>query len=105
MFNTDDERFGGSGITNGDNINSSGPEMHGCDQSISLNLPPMSVMYFKCIKKKPPRKKKAPKDVKKEEAEKKPAENEKTEDVKTEADIKTESQDKKAAEDNNKKEE
>ncbi|MGN0550569.1 MAG: 1,4-alpha-glucan branching protein GlgB [Acutalibacteraceae bacterium] len=105
VFNTDDERFGGSGITNGDNINSSGPEMHGCDQSISLNLPPMSVMYFKCIKKKPPRKKKAPKDVKKEEAEKKPAENEKTEDVKTEADIKTESQDKKAAEDNNKKEE
>ncbi len=58
VFNTDDTKYGGTGITNGDNINSAGPAIHGCDQSIKLNLPPMSVMYFKCIKKKTPRKKK-----------------------------------------------
>lgn len=58
VFNTDDERFGGTGITNGQNIDSSGEEMHEMDQSISITLPPMSVMYFKCIKKKPPRPKK-----------------------------------------------
>ena len=60
VFNTDDERFGGTGITNGQNINSDGEALHDCDQSILLTLPPMSVMYFKCIRKKPPRKKKAP---------------------------------------------
>ncbi len=58
VFNTDDTKFGGSGVTNGDYINSEGNDIHGCDQSITLNLPPMSVMYFKCVKRKPPRKKK-----------------------------------------------
>ncbi|WP_370687051.1 1,4-alpha-glucan branching protein GlgB [Ruminococcus sp. zg-924] len=58
VFNTDDERFGGSGITNGQHIDSNGEEMHDLDQSIMLTLPPMSVMYFKCIEKKPPRPKK-----------------------------------------------
>lgn len=58
VFNTDDERFGGSGITNGQHIVSDGEEMHDLDQSVKLTLPPMSVMYFKCIEKLPPRPKK-----------------------------------------------
>ena len=33
--------------------------MHGFEQSITLTLPPMSVMYFKCVRKKPKRKPKA----------------------------------------------
>ena len=64
VFNTDDERFGGSGITNGQHIVSDGEEMHDLDQSVKLTLPPMSVMYFKCIEKLPPRPKKKKKTVK-----------------------------------------
>ncbi len=50
VFNTDDTRFGGSGITNGTAIVSDRIPMHGFEQSISLTLPPMSVMYFKCVR-------------------------------------------------------
>ena len=74
VFNTDDARFGGSGITNGDNIDASGEEMHDCDQSITINLPPLSVMYFSCVRKKPPRKKKT---SAKKAAAKQPAQKEK----------------------------
>ena len=70
VFNTDDERFGGSGITNGQNIDSNGEELHDLDQSICLTLPPMSVMYFKCIKKKPARPKKKKKTTRKKADEK-----------------------------------
>ena len=59
LFNTDAVEFGGSGITNGTAIVSDEIPMHGFEQSIKLTLPPMSVMYFKCIRKKPKRKPKA----------------------------------------------
>lgn len=68
VFNTDSTEFGGSGITNGSAIVSDAIAMHGFEQSVSLTLPPMSVMYFKCIRKKPKRKPKALTDG----AEKKP---------------------------------
>ena len=61
VLNTEWSEFGGSGISNGTNIVSEEVPMHGFDQSISLTLPPLSVMYFKCVQKKPkkkPRKKK-----------------------------------------------
>ena len=51
IFNSDDERFGGSGITNGKSIKSEKESMHGFEQSISLKLPPMSVMFFDVKKK------------------------------------------------------
>ena len=57
IFNTDAEAFGGSGITNGTSIKSEEIPLHGFEQSISLTLPPMSVMYFKIARKKPIRKK------------------------------------------------
>lgn len=60
IFNTDAVEFGGSGITNGNAIKSVATPMHGFDQSISLTLPPMSVMYFKVKRKNPVRKPKAP---------------------------------------------
>lgn len=88
VFNTDDERFGGSGITNGQHIDSNGEEMHDLDQSIMLTLPPMSVMYFKCIEKKPPRpKKKKVTKAKKTTAAKTTADDDKTE--KAEKTVKT----------------
>ena len=64
IMNTDWTEFGGSGITNGNAITSTTEfPMHGHEQSISLTLPPLSVMYFKLTRKKPkPRKKKVTED-------------------------------------------
>ncbi|MGC7323103.1 alpha amylase C-terminal domain-containing protein, partial [Mycobacteroides abscessus subsp. massiliense] len=53
VFSSDNVKYGGSGIENGNNIVSSEPPMHGCEQSISLTLPPLSVIYLKCRRKKP----------------------------------------------------
>ena len=53
VFNTDAQEFGGSGITNGSAIVSEEVPMHGFEQSIMLTLPPMSVLYLKCVRKKP----------------------------------------------------
>lgn len=52
VFSSDSTKYGGSGIENGDNIRSSEPPMHGCEQSISLTIPPLSVIYLKCRRKK-----------------------------------------------------
>ena len=59
VFNTDAQEFGGSGITNGTAIVSEEVPMHGLEQSITLTLPPMSVLYLKCVRKKPKRNPKA----------------------------------------------
>lgn len=48
VFSSDAVEYGGSGISNGTSIRSSQPPMHGCEQSISLTLPPLSVLYLKC---------------------------------------------------------
>ncbi len=58
LFSSDNEAFGGSGLTNGNDIRSEDIPMHGHDQSISLNLAPMSVIYLKCRRRKPQRAKK-----------------------------------------------
>ena len=52
VFSSDDARYGGSGLKNGNNIRSSVPPMHGCEQSVSLTLPPLSVIYLQCRRKK-----------------------------------------------------
>ncbi len=53
VFNSDAIEYGGTGITNGSEIYADADSpMHGCEQSIELTLPPMSVMYFKCVEKK-----------------------------------------------------
>ena len=48
VFNTDKPEFGGTGISNGDNIETQDTPMHGYDQCVSITIPPMSVMYLKC---------------------------------------------------------
>ncbi|MDO4420316.1 MAG: alpha amylase C-terminal domain-containing protein, partial [Ruminococcus sp.] len=79
VFNSDDAQYGGNGISNGQEIKTADVPLHGLEQSITLNLPPMSAIYLKCTqviekpKKKAARKPAAKKTTKKAE-EKKPAE-------------------------------
>ena len=49
-FNSDEERFGGSGVVNGNNIKTEVMKIHGFDQGLSLTLPPLSVIYLRCAK-------------------------------------------------------
>ena len=55
VFNTDAAEFGGGGILNG-TLDSELKPMHGLEQSLSLTLPPLSVLYLKLKKAKPVRK-------------------------------------------------
>ena len=47
VFNSDDVQFGGEGKGSQDKIKTSSVPMHGLENSISLNLPPMSTIYLK----------------------------------------------------------
>ncbi len=47
VFNSDREEFGGTGIVNGDEIRPVPMKIHGCNQGLSLTLPPMGVIYLK----------------------------------------------------------
>lgn len=53
VFNSDDERFGGSGISNG-TITAKEEPMHNEQYRISLDLPPMSVLFFEIKNKRTP---------------------------------------------------
>ena len=48
FFSSDRAEYGGSGITNGDDIAASDIAMHGFGQSVGLTLPPLSVLFLKC---------------------------------------------------------
>ena len=76
VFNSDDTQYGGNGITNGQEIKTSEEGLHGLDQSITLNLPPMSAIYLKCTSEaeNPRVKREAEEAAKRAEAEKKAAE-------------------------------
>lgn len=50
VFNSDEDRFGGSGVVNGNNIKTEVMKIHGFDQGLSLTLPPLSVIYLRCTK-------------------------------------------------------
>ena len=50
VFNSDEERFGGSGVVNGNNIKTEVMKIRGFDQGLSLTLPPLSVIYLRCAK-------------------------------------------------------
>ena len=74
LFNSDSTEFGGGGVTNGDTIKSVPEPMHGFENSISLTLPAMSVIYLKCRRRAPQKKVKAVVEKKETAAEKAPAE-------------------------------
>ena len=46
VFNSDAQRFGGSGAGNPRAVRSRKGEMHGHDQHISITIPPMSTLFF-----------------------------------------------------------
>lgn len=73
IFSTDDKKYGGSGMTNGDNIQTTDIAIHGCQQAINLNIPPLSVCFYKCteVKEKSARKPAEKKKVAKKSALKK----------------------------------
>lgn len=47
VFSSDREEFGGSGVENGIEIRPVPMKIHGCNQGLSLTLPPMGVIYLK----------------------------------------------------------
>ncbi len=59
VFNTDDLGFGGGGRGNKDILSSEDIPSHGFDQSLVIDLPPMSSVIYRCVCKKPARKKTA----------------------------------------------
>ncbi|HKL12955.1 MAG TPA: 1,4-alpha-glucan branching protein GlgB [Halanaerobiales bacterium] len=49
IFNTDQEKYGGSGISNEELIKSKKEELHGFSQSIEVTVPPLAAVYLKRI--------------------------------------------------------
>ncbi|WP_209341691.1 1,4-alpha-glucan branching protein GlgB [Flavonifractor sp. AGMB03687] len=62
IFNSDDPDFGGKGGGDHDPVRSRYVESQGREQSITISLPPMSAVIYKCTRKFPVRKKKADKE-------------------------------------------
>ena len=52
IFNTDEKKYGGSGISNSGTIKANLEKIHGQDYSLILKLPPLSVIFIKYSKKK-----------------------------------------------------
>ena len=48
-LNTDDARYGGSGVANGDGVTVEKVQAHGQEQSIALTLPPLATMILKPV--------------------------------------------------------
>ena len=58
VFNTDAEEFGGAGLGDTATIKSVDIPCHNQEQSMTIDLPPMSVMIYRCTRRAPVRKKK-----------------------------------------------
>ena len=84
MFNSDNAEFGGSGITNG-TVTAKEQPMHDEAYRITLDIPPMSVMYFKPKNIRSPEDDRKKAEEAKKAAEEKKAEEKKPEDKKSEA--------------------
>lgn len=50
IFSSDRLEYGGTGITNGSGMLPRIMKIHGCEQGLSLTIPPLSVIYLKCVK-------------------------------------------------------
>ncbi len=61
VFNSDDERFGGSGLGDKEPLSSEDIPMHGQEQSLVIDIPPMSGVIYRCTRKKPALRKKTAK--------------------------------------------
>ena len=47
VFNTDDPRYGGSGVSNGKGMETVDVAIHGCEQALKIKIPPLSVSFIK----------------------------------------------------------
>ena len=88
ILSTDDVKYGGTGMVNNKKCKTEDFSMHGYEQSITLDIPPLSAMFFKHI---PPKKRKTSDSAAKTAAGKKKAP------AKTSAKTKTASEAKPAA--------
>lgn len=50
VFTSDALEYGGTGVTNGKDIEPQPMKIHGYDQGLALTLPPFGVVYLKCTK-------------------------------------------------------
>ena len=50
IFNSDLEKFGGTGVSNTGTLTTVPMKIHGYKQGLSLTLPPLGVIYLKCTK-------------------------------------------------------
>lgn len=51
IFNSDLEKYGGTGVSNTGTLTTVPMKIHGYKQGLSLTLPPLGVIYLKCTKK------------------------------------------------------
>ena len=51
IFNSDDERFGGSGVINTTERKSEARSWNYCENSIVMRMPPLAISIFECVKK------------------------------------------------------
>ena len=56
ILNSDDAEFGGTGLGDQGLIATEEIPCHGQEQSMTIDLPPMSGMIFRCVKKNPAKK-------------------------------------------------
>ena len=68
VFNTDEQRFGGQGLGDHDPIKTEKVPYHDQQQSLVIDLPPMSAMIYRCTRRAPVRKPKADKAASASEA-------------------------------------
>lgn len=47
VFNSDDERYGGSGVVNSEPLHTEPMKIHGCQQGVTLTIPPIGVVYLR----------------------------------------------------------
>ena len=77
VFNTDDSAFGGEGRGDKEPVKTEKIPCHDQQQSFTVDLPPMSAVILRCVRKNPARKPKPEKAAPKKDAEKKPVKAEK----------------------------
>ena len=56
IFNSDDVRFGGSGVINEGNLKTTGKGISSCRDSVEIRVPPLAVTVLRCKRKAPVRK-------------------------------------------------
>ena len=62
VLNTDDQQFGGQGLGDKEPLKTEKVPCHDQQQSLVIDLPPMSAVIYRCVRKNPARRSKADKE-------------------------------------------